>query len=82
MRKLCELTGREPATLTVGFRSQKLDMTVHLNVSKETYLLVHRHGGIDSYLRQTPASKLTRKAVRLRWDIIAKNHFRGAKSAS
>jgi ribosomal protein L28 len=68
--KMCELTGSEPGIISASFQSKRLDMRVHLLVSKKSFQLVHQCGGIDEFLRQTTEAKLTKKAARLRWEIV------------
>lgn len=67
---LCQVFGRAPADLHVQFRSRRLNMTTSLLVSKETYHLIYKAGGIDSFLIQTGGDKLTKKARRLRSAIL------------
>jgi len=62
-----------PNIKKVKFRSDILKKNVKLNVSNSALRTVDFKGGIDKFLASAKSYKLSRKAKKLRIEIISKN---------
>jgi len=61
-----------PSIKKVKFKSDLLKKNVKLNVSNSALRTVDFKGGIDKFLKSTKAFKLSKKAKKLRTEIISK----------
>ena len=61
-----------PGIKKVKFKSDLLKKNVKLNVSNSALRTVDFKGGIDKFLKSTKAFKLSKKAKKLRTEIISK----------
>ena len=81
MSKKCELTGKSPlkghkvshANLKkVTFKSDVLKRNIRLNVSNAALKTVDYKGGLDDFLKTVKTYKLSKRAKRLKNQIIEK----------
>ncbi len=61
-----------PGIKKVAFKSNSLKKNFSLNVSNSALRTVDYKGGIDKFLKKAKASKLSKKAKKIRNKIIAK----------
>ena len=62
-----------PGIKKVNFRSEILKKNVKLNVSNHALRTVDFKGGIDKFLRTARNFKLSKKAKKLKTEIVSKN---------
>ena len=62
-----------PSLKKVNFRSDILKKNVKLNVSNSALRTVDFKGGIDKFLKSVKSYKLSKKAKKIKKQIIAKN---------
>ena len=86
MTRICELTGKRPLSghkvshannktkriKKISFKSDILKKNISLRVSNSALRTVDFKGGIDKFLKNAKAKKLSKKAKKIRNKIIAK----------
>ena len=60
-----------PNLQKVSFLSEKLGKSIQLKVAVSTIRTVEKKGGLDDFLLNTPNSKLTSEAIKIKKQIIS-----------